>query len=199
MRGSAACLKWSFRDLQNLEATMPFVKDRRVAIQAGGNLGLFPKRMSEDFEIVHSFEPDAHLFACMKYNAPEKNIKMYLAALGCSRDPIDVVCSRRGDSRRSVHEGLTHVTGKGKIPQMLIDDMDLASCGLIYLDIEGYEKNALMGGIETINRFKPVIAVEINRNINYYGATQDQFRSWIIELGYKRAFSMNSDEVFIPC
>lgn len=178
---------------------MPYVTDRRVAVQAGGNLGLFPKRMAEDFEVVHSFEPDLHLFDCMKYNAPEPNIRKHHAALGCTRDPVSVICKRRDQSGRGVHEGLTHVTGKGKIPQVLIDDMKLPACGLIYLDIEGYEFNALKGGIETINKFKPVIAVEINRNINYYGTTPDQLRSWIEELGYKRVLSMNSDEVFIPC
>lgn len=199
MRGSAACLKWSFRDLQNLEATIPHVVDLKVAVQAGGNLGLFPKRMAETFETVHTFEPDAHLFECLKHNAPERNIKKHRAALGCSRDPVEMVCRRRDRSGRDVHEGLTHVFGKGKIPQVLIDDLNLEACGLIYLDIEGYELNALKGGYETIKKFRPVIAVEINRNINYYGTTPDQLRSWIEGLGYRRVLSMNSDEVFVPC
>lgn len=199
MKGSGACLKWSFRDLENLERTLPYVRGREVAVQAGGNLGLFPKRLAEEFKLVLSFEPDSELHKFARHNAPEPNIKLERAALGNSNKGVCLSMKRRDTSGRPTHEGLTHVFGSGDIPQVRLDDYELKACNLIYLDIEGYEKNALMGGIETIRKFKPVIAVEINRNINHYGTTPDQFRSWIVELGYKRVLSMNSDEVFVPC
>lgn len=199
MKGSAACIKWSFRDLQNLERTLGFVRQRRVVVQAGGNLGLFPKRLAESFSQVLSFEPDPQLYEWAKHNAPEPNIKLVKAALGNSHDRIRLSQNRRDSSGRPTHEGLTHVSGKGDIKQVRIDDFFLPACDLIYLDIEGYEFNALKGGIETIQKFKPVIAVEINRNINYYGTTPDELRSWIKGLGYRFVFSMNSDEVFQPC
>jgi FkbM family methyltransferase len=199
MKGSAACLKWSFRDLQNLERTLGFVKGRSVAVQAGGNLGLFPKRLAESFAFVLSFEPDPQLFEWAKHNAPEPNIKFVRAAIGNSRESVSLSQKRRDTSGRPTHEGLTHVCGRGDIRQVMIDDYDLKACDLIYLDIEGYELNALKGGIKTIQKFRPVIAVEINRNINYYGTKPDELRSWIIGLGYRFVFSMNSDEVFVPC
>lgn len=196
MQGSAACLKWSFRDLQNLDRTLGFVKRRDVVVQAGGNLGLFPKRLSEIFAYVLSFEPDPQLYEWAKHNAPEANIKLVRAAIGNSRANVGLSQKRRDMSGRPTHEGLTHVFGSGEVKQVMIDDYNLPACDLIYLDIEGYELNALKGGIETIKRHRPVIAVEINRNINYYGTTPDELRSWIKSLGYEFVFSMNSDEVF---
>ena len=199
MKGSAACLKWSFRDLLNLERTLGFVKRRDVVVQAGGNLGLFPKRLAESFRHVLSFEPDPQLYAWAKHNAPEQNVKLVRAAIGNSHDGVELSQRRRDASGRPTHEGLTHVSGAGNIRQVMSDDYDLPACDLIYLDIEGYELNALKGGIETIKKHRPVIAVEINRNINYYGTTPDGLRSWICGLGYRFVFSMNSDEVFQPC
>ena len=199
LRGDPICLKWAIRDLKNLEAALTYTPGRHTVVQAGGNLGVFPKRLAQVFETVHTFEPDAELFRLMKANAREPNIVMHKAALGCVRDTVSVACKRRDSSGRAVHAGLTHIAGPGNIPQMLIDDLELVVCDLIYLDIEGYELNALIGAAITILRCRPVIVVEINRNIEHYGSSANAVRDFMLCRGYSRALSMNSDEVFVPC
>jgi FkbM family methyltransferase len=197
--GSSACLKWSFRDLQNLDEAIRLTKGRACAVQAGGNLGIFPKRLAEDFDRVVTFEPDHGLFAKLKVNAWESNVHAIRAALGRERTPVSLSRKRRDASGRPTHEGLTHVSGAGSIPQTRLDDMDLKACDLLYLDIEGYELYALQGAESTIARHRPVIGVEVNRNIEFYGHTADELRSWITSRGYKLAFALNSDEVYTPC
>jgi FkbM family methyltransferase len=197
--GSPACLKWSFRDLQNLDAAMQLTPNRRCVVQAGGNLGIFPKRLAEEFARVITFEPDRALYSKLKVNAWESNVEAIRAALGCERTPVSMSGRRRDASGRPTHEGLTHVAGSGAIPQVRLDDMKLAHCDLLYLDIEGYELYALMGAERTIERCRPVIGVEINRNIEFYGHTAGQLRSWIISKNYKLSFALNSDEVYVPC
>lgn len=198
MRGSAACLKWGFRDLQNLESTLKIVPGRRLVVQAGGNLGLFPKRLAEEFEEVYTFEPDSSLFYRLRQNASESNIHAYCAAVGCSREGVSLKSDRRDNSGKPGHEGLTYVAGPGSIQQLLIDDLNLPACDLIYLDIEGYEFNALRGAVETIAKYRPVIAVEINRNSEFAGVDCHEFRRWILDLGYRFEFKANSDEIFSP-
>lgn len=198
-RGSAACIKWGFRDLRNLDAALGFVDGRELVVQAGGNLGIFPKRLAEEFATVVTAEPDPTLFAAMLHNAPEKNIVAVQAALGAESASVGLSGKRRDSSGRAVHEGLTHVSGSGKVRQVRVDDLGLEACDLIYLDIEGYEMNALRGATATIDRFRPVVAVEINRNIVHYGHTGSELRAWICDRGYRRALCMNSDEVFVPC
>lgn len=197
--GSAACIKWSFRDLHNLDAALALTPGRSVAVQAGGNLGLFPKRLAEEFTTVYTFEPDPGLLRMLRINAPEPNIISYLAAIGDSTKSVSTACKRRDRSGRAVHEGLTHVIGSGIIKQMRVDDMRLHACDIIYLDVEGYEMHALKGAEQTIAQFKPVIGVEINRNIEYYGTKPDDLRRWITSRGYKLSFTLNSDEVYVPC
>ena len=197
--GSPACLKWSFRDLQQLDEALKLVPGRKLVVQAGGNLGIFPKRLAEEFSRVITFEPDAKLFARLKLNAPEPNIQAIRAALGESNEPIGLACRRRDTSGRAVHEGLTHVSGKGVIPQVRLDDMNLSACDLIYLDIEGYELFALRGAERTIERHRPVIGVENNRASTYYGVQRETIQQWILSKNYKLSFKLNSDEVYIPC
>lgn len=197
--GSDACLKWSFRDLQQLDIALKFVPGRKCVVQAGANLGLFPKRLAEEFKRVITFEPDARLYAATRTNAPERNIEVIRAAVGYERTHVSMACKRRDTSGRAVHEGLTHVAGEGAIPQMRIDDLNLPACDLIYLDIEGYEYYALLGAERTIDQHRPVIGVENNRASLYYGVKRETIQNWILSKNYKLQFTLNSDEVYVPC
>lgn len=198
--GNEACLNWSLRDLDNLEAAVKFVPERRVVVQAGGNVGIFPRRLAELFETVHTFEPDPTLFGYLRSNAPFKNIHAVCAALGDDVEPVSLCSDRRDNSGRLSHPGLTHVVpGGGDVRQMRLDELQLTRCDLLYLDIEGYELRALRGAEETIARCRPVIVVEINRSITYYGITDEFLRAWIRERGYQRVLRVNSDEVFVAC
>jgi FkbM family methyltransferase len=195
-QGSAACLKWSRRDLETLQRALEYVPRRRACVQAGGNLGIFPKYLAERFGIVYTFEPDPKLFRMLSHNAPEPNIMRIQAALGADNQPVRMECSRRDNTGRAVHEGLTHVAGPGSIPCVRIDDLRLCVCDLIYLDVEGWEYFALQGALETIERCRPVIAVEINRNIGYTGHTGDELRALIASRGYTHVLTMHSDEIY---
>lgn len=196
--GSERCLKWARRDLAALDAALGYVAGHHACVQAGGNLGIFPKYLARHFETVYTFEPDGELFAALMFNAREPNIVKLQAAVGIHRDPVRMECSRRDGSQREVHEGLTHVAGPGVIPCLQIDDLGLPVCDLIYLDVEGYEFHALLGAAKTIERCRPVIGVEINRNIEFAGYKADDVRSLIASHGYAHRLTMHSDEIYTP-
>jgi len=197
-KGSQACLKWARRNLEALEKTLPLVSARKACVQAGGNLGIFPKWLAQYFEIVYTFEPEQELHKLLKLNAPENNILCMNAALGDTTEPVRMACTRRDDSGRAVHEGLTHVAGPGNVPCLRLDDLRLNECNLLYLDIEGWEYRALIGARETIDRCRPVIGVEINKNISYTGRSGDELRKLIISHGYQLALTVQSDEIYTP-
>lgn len=196
--GSEACLKWARRDLEALAQALHLVPRRRTCIQAGGNLGIFPKRLAMEFELVYAFEPDPALFEIMGRNAPEPNIIKIQAALGADNEPVRMECSRRDKSGRAVHEGLTHVAGPGNVPCLRVDDFKMSVCDLIYLDVEGWELFALQGAAETLRRCRPVIGVEINRNIGFAGHTAKELRRYIKSFGYVHRLTMHSDEIYVP-
>lgn len=197
-KGSAHALKYARRDLPCLDAVIARTPGRMAAIQAGGSLGIFAKRLSAVFETVYTFEPAADCFAAMAVNAPEPNILRFQAALGDTRGLVGLSRVRRDGSKGPIHEGLTHVSSIGVVPTLLIDDLALPVCDLIYLDLEGFELYALRGAVETIRRCRPVIAVEVNQNINFYGQSADDIRHWLTDLGYHLVDRQQSDDVFIP-
>lgn len=64
-----------------------------------------------------------------------------------------------------INAGATHVTHnpkaiKYKAKAVTIDSLNLDSCDVIHLDIEGYETNALRGAMKTIQKYKPLIVLE---------------------------------------
>lgn len=199
LKGSDACLHWNVRDLQTLEEALKHARGNRCAVQAGSNLGLFPKRLAESFSVVHTFEPDPKLSAQARHNAPEANVLHWLAAIGNSRDSVKLGYGRRDGSSRPNHEGLTHVVGTGgDTMQVVLDDMMLEDLDFMYLDIEGYELFALQGAEKTIERCRPTIVVEINNTLTHYGLNGDQVRNWFADHNYVRQFRIHSDELYVP-
>jgi len=63
---------------------------------------------------------------------------------------------------------------------------------IIHLDIEGYEKPALNGALNTIKRSKPILILEDNNNV----IQTDWFAENILSLGYERFGFVNFNSVF---
>lgn len=196
---SAVAKQYAFRDLETVTKALKLVPGRTACIQAGACLGVFPQYLAGYFNAVYAFEPDPFLFRKSIAHAPELNIHWYQAALGKDRELVHTLCSRRDGSTRPVHEGLTYIAGSGSIPTMRIDDLGLPVCDLICLDVEGYELRALQGARETINRCRPVLIVEVNKQIRYSGITEEDLRTHLRMAGYQMCFRNYSDEVYVPC
>jgi hypothetical protein len=43
----------------------------------------------------------------------------------------------------------------------LVDDLNLNACDFIQLDLEGYEFSALQGARKTIEKYKPLLCIEV--------------------------------------
>jgi FkbM family methyltransferase len=161
------------------------VKDWSVVVQAGGNLGLYPRLLSQMFGIVYTFEPDPLNFYHLVQNCQVDNIIKIQAAVGFHREPVMV--NRLTMDNVGMHQ-VTQVD-RAAIPQLRIDDLNLKTCGLIALDVEGYEINALNGAIETIRRCKPVIACERPTHL---------VLAFMEVEGYVKAQESKMDTIFVP-
>ena len=125
-----------------------------VAVQAGGNCGIYPLYLSDYFTTVLTFEPERQNYGCLLKNIENRsNILPSCAALGDSRG----LC---GIEPCEYNNGASYVTDGRDVPVVAIDELGLDACNLIQLDVEGYEAKALTGASQTINRCKPVIMVE---------------------------------------
>ena len=158
-----------------------------MALQAGGNVGLWPRRLAASFDRVITFEPDQVSRACCQANVPA-NVDVRVEALGAASGRCGV--KHRGLGSHRI------VDGAG-IEMTTIDTLNLEVLDLLQLDIEGYEHHALMGGAETIARCRPMIQVELRGFATKYGTTTNDTVQWLSDLGYRPVSSQpGSDVVF---
>jgi FkbM family methyltransferase len=125
-----------------------------VCVQAGGHVGLWPRELAKTFDAVYTFEPERDNFAALARNCDAHNIYAARGALGDKQQMLGL--------ERGAVSGLHRVRADepGSILQYRIDDLGLADCAAIVLDVEGYELPALAGAWNTLRRYRPVVVVE---------------------------------------
>lgn len=195
--GSASVLKYARRDLPHLEAVIRLVPTRRLCVQAGGNVGIWPKALSAAFDTVLTCEPDPENFAMLLANVDEPNVQAFPVALGAACGYVGLSRQRR-DGKPHSHEGCVHVAGAGEIEMVTIDTFDLRLCDLIYLDIEGYELHALRGAVRTLQTCRPIVAVEVNQHLGSYGIAEAELYAFMESMGYRLGPCYGVDRVFLP-
>lgn len=195
--GDPVAIKYAARDLPTLRAARELCVNTRSALQAGGNAGVFADYLSGEFDDVYVFEPAASTFRDMAQNMRlTMNVHMMQAALGDERGCVGVSRERRRKVQVPPHDGVTHVSGRGTVPRLRIDDLALEVLDLLVLDLEGYELWALQGAGYTVERCRPVIMVEINENCHFEGVREDDIRTWLRTNDYQFRFREHSDEVW---
>ena len=158
----------------------------KFVVQAGGNCGFYVAQYAEVVDTVVTFEPDPNNYFCLEYNCNEPNVTMYNLALG------NEVCNVKMNVQKH-NMGANRILGRkdsSNIKQIKLDSLNLEP-DLIHLDIEGYEKQALLGMIETIKRCRPYIILERDRK-----DVRHQCENLLESLGYTRNKDMGPDILF---
>lgn len=187
-----ACAAVVFDMAADLDLVYRHCRGFDVAVQAGGNCGVWPAKMAERFKTVFTFEPDPVNFRCLCANASDERIVKFNAALGCQRGMIDLARDPR-------NIGAHYVKGSGSIPVLRIDDLALEACDLIYLDVEGFELEALRGAADTIRLNESTIVVEDKGLSVQYGTPKGYVEIWLARtFGYKVVGRPHRDVVLVP-
>jgi FkbM family methyltransferase len=178
--------------LPHIDMAVKHCRGRKVVVQAGGNCGLWPMRLSGLFDTVYTFEPDPVNFTALAINtAGRSNIIKMQAALGNVRTCVDM-------NRTGKNCGAHYVEGYGSLPTIKIDDLALAECDLIYLDVEGFEYQALRGAIRTIDTHAPVVAFEDKGLGKRFGVEQGAIETMMVEsFGYRTVERANNDTIMV--
>jgi len=176
-------------------ALLPYVKNKNIMIQAGGNCGFILSTFVDHFDFIYTFEPDAVNFYCLSQNVTADHVFKIQACLGEFNGTTRVQQLDRGDRPHDI--GGVHVAGEGYLPLISIDSLNLPGCDLLQLDIEGFELNALKGAINTIIKYKPVLCVELCEPwLNRYGNTSSEVLEFIQNLGYTQIGTYGVDYIF---
>lgn len=175
----------------------PFLKNKHVMVQAGGNCGVMLEKFVLNFETVYTFEPDPLNFYCLNVNLPYSNLIKFQACVG---NDNRLVALNNGYSTDIQDVGAIHINERfpqGNVPTVKIDSLNLYQCDLIQLDTEGFEYFALQGAVDTIKKYHPVLCVEMNPHwAKRYGASITQCENFILDMGYKLKATHLEDRIY---
>jgi FkbM family methyltransferase len=183
------CTQAVFKTHHDTDLALEHCKAFDVCVQAGGNFGVWPKYLAKKFKTVYTFEPDPINFSCLCRNIGDlQNVIKIQAGLGDAPACIEL-------ERKPANAGAHYVNGLGVLPIIRLDDLNLPKLDFLCLDIEGFENNALIGAMETIKKFKPVIQCEDKGHSRRYGFEKGHIESMLAEYGYGVVARPNRDVI----
>jgi FkbM family methyltransferase len=121
-------------------------------------------------------------FGCLNLNVSEENVHKFQGVLGNERRTVNLELSTDAGGHN-----LGKTVNNGNYLMFRIDDFGLNNCDLIALDVEGFEIEVLKGAVETINKYKPIIAAEVNWS---------NCSEFLLTLGYNKVAEIDGDWVF---
>lgn len=178
---------------ETLARALKQVTDFRLAIDGGAHVGIWTNLLCGHFGVVHAFEPSAETFAALVDEvAAAQNATLHNQAL------MDVEGYGEAIGNKSWARYVAHVEDGG-FPIRTLDSFGFASCGLLKLDIEGAELLALRGAERLVDRFRPVIVVEVKRAMaSRYGWKPDDLREWLAAKQYRLLVDSDPNKVYVP-
>lgn len=195
------CQKVAF-DLTALKAAISLCSGFKVAVQAGGNVGVWPKYLAGVFETVYTAEPDPDNFACLCANVPDANVIKLQCGFGFDVDgPMALMRhSSHMDNCGAAFLSRGDVGGATvcRFPVLRVDDFNLDDCDLLALDIEGMEYHALRGAEDLIQQNHPVILLEQKGHEARYGATADDIANFMESMRYRIETKIHRDVIWVP-
>jgi FkbM family methyltransferase len=179
----------------SLRYLFSFLKPDFVVLDIGANIGYttlnFANYCRQGF--VYGYEPDA-----LSFSKLERNLSLNHFS--------NVIINRKGLGERAAelrlvtinrhHTGMNRILSPStkeyeseKIEVVRIDDevtrLNINTINLIKIDVEGYEWNVLQGAEGSIQKFRPILFIElIEKNLRHYGHSSETVVKWVQGQGY---------------
>lgn len=182
--------------LGDMQMTIDACRDRKIVIQAGGHVGLWPLALAEHFAEVWTFEPDQPLYDCLVRNIGGRMLGISVSplALGDHVGKVSLTRTEKaGSASIGTHGVMVRITTIDQVVRQAEQIRQApVSVSAIVLDIEGGEVAALRGAAKTIERHRPVIHVEQLKG------ERTASHEYLQSIGYRRAATAGRDALYLP-
>ena len=202
LRGEYIAEKWRWRrfyrrfyEIQFLTFIRKKYGNGGTYIDVGANIGnhtAFFAAICRADRVV-AIEPDALNFELLSYNIAANNFTGVEAhRCGLSDSPARARVDQVDESNRGM--GVVIIDEDGDVDLVRMDDLVTGDVKLIKIDVEGHGLAVLNGGLETLRREKPIIAVEIAPE------PLESFEALLEPMGYRNVgrFNFTPTYVFEP-
>lgn len=144
--------------------------DGKIVADAGANIGLFSLYAAAlGAKKVYSFEAVAETYTIFKknlaLNGALKAVKAFNLALGAEKGSAEIKFNTRGEGSSMIDCGDAGVnrditySGRRAVQVAPLDGLVKGRVDFIKIDVEGYEKNVLLGAEKMIKKYKPVLSL----------------------------------------
>ena len=203
------------KDENEIELIKKFIDYNTDSIDVGVYRGVYSYEMAKYSKTVHSFEPNPVIFKDLEKNIKKiiKNIQIYNLALSEENKEIELKIPIRDKKASKDNYEEYYQLGKAtihkknildeyesfKIKSIKLDDIKFQNrISFIKIDVEGHEENVIAGSLNTINKFKPTLLIEIEEK--YTQKNVSESINYINSLGYnsfvyKKSELINTDEI----
>lgn len=156
-------------------------------VEAGANIGSHTVHLAQlvgETGRVYAFEPQRLVFQTLCGNLAINSLPNVFAlqkALGREKGMVKVPCLSVDETHNWGGVSLIGTTAGEDVEQTTIDDLQLAACRLIKIDVEGMEPDVIAGTAGTIQRCRPILYAEADRGEDSKAALAAQIKA----LGYQ--------------
>ena len=185
------CIQAVLAEVCDLGASLDLCRDFRTAIQAGGNVGVYPVSLAQKFKRVYTVEPDASNYAALAMNTIN-NLRIVIKRAAFGKEHGKAAIDQIFPDNIGAHQ----IKEGAEFDVVPIDSLGVTDCDLLQLDVEGYEHLAILGALATIEASWPVITLELKGHGERYGYTDDDTINLLADMGYRIADRVNRDVIF---
>ena len=163
LEGKMTYLEGAWSTLDELYSALP-EEDIRSVIDVGAYNGDTLRQMKEYFPNLTSavaIEPDPKTYRRLcKYVDTESSFEITAMNVGAWCDDADGVFQSSSNRNSSINSTASHENVSADVKLVRIDSLDISPDYIKY-DVEGAEKEALIGSYETITRHAPTLLVSL--------------------------------------
>lgn len=170
-------------------ALLPSIVPReRLALDIGANMGVYSYALASLVPKVHAFEPQAGCCAVIGAwaRASGQDVEVHHAGVGSSAGELVLHVPLHGGRQVGTRASFTQIRGPHvdmRVPVVTIDSLQLGPVGFAKIDVEGFEYDVLLGAQCTLQRDRPALLIEMDRN-RHERETFDRIVDLLATMGY---------------
>jgi FkbM family methyltransferase len=173
-----------YGQLPQRDAALEYVKQWRVCLDIGSNIGQWTRPLAKRFTSVICFEPNLNFRQCFKKNIAETNVVLWPYGLS----------NKEHQAQQDFNSTILN-EGEGDIQCRTLDSFGLTNVDFVKIDVDGFEVPLLEGARGTLTTNSPVINIEMKRDkrLDIVKRAEEILR----DLGYQFKKRTKSDEVWL--
>lgn len=179
--------------------TETFIRPNRVFIDIGAHVGTYTFSMAGYTAHTWAFECTPRTFCYLAANVAlhglEEKVTIQPCALGEKNETTEIII-RSGDgggNGRPLEDDRDVGCSRVKIEMRTLDSFNIENIGFIKIDVEGFEKQVIVGARKTLERsnFPPIVFESWN------GPQKDEVYKALQDIGYNYQMVTGTDNMWL--